>query len=111
MQLLVIVLNKIKLLDILLEQFSKNKIYGATIFESTGMLRELTKNGEYLPIFGSLRYIIDINCKENKTIFMALEDEQITKAKEIIRSLVDIDKPDTAILFTLPISSAEGIRF
>jgi hypothetical protein len=41
---------------------------------------------------------------------LVLKDEQIEKAKEIIRKTVgDLSKPDTAIVFTLPVLSAEGI--
>ena len=41
MQLLLIVLNKIELLDTLLGKFMDNGIQGATIFSSTGMVKEL----------------------------------------------------------------------
>lgn len=112
MQLLLIVLNKTEKLEALLEELMENGISGATILNSTGMLRELAKNNEDLPIFGSLRYIIDLDRKESKTIFMVLNEEQIAKAKTIIKSVIgDLKKPDTAVMFTLPISSAEGIGY
>mgnify|MGYP001020698360 CR=1 FL=1 len=111
MQLLLIVLNKIDKLDELLETFLDKGFSGATIINSTGMLSELAKNMENYPIFGSLRYIIDLDRQENKTIFMALKDEQVEPAKQIVRDVIgDLSEPDTAVLFTLPILTAEGIE-
>lgn len=112
MQLLLIVLNRVEKLDEILEKLMQYGFTGATIINSTGMMKELAKNIENYPIFGTLRYLIDMDREENKTIFMVLKDEQVEKAKEIIRQVIgDLSKPDSAILFTLPILSAEGIGF
>ncbi len=112
MQLLLIVLNKVEKLDEILEKLMEDGFTGATIINSTGMMKELAKNIENYPIFGTLRYLIDKDRDENKTIFMVLKDEQVEKAKEIIRKVIgDLSKPDSAILFTLPILSAEGVGF
>lgn len=112
MQLLLIVLNRVEKLDEILEKLMQHGFTGATIINSTGMMKELAKNIENYPIFGTLRYLIDMDRDENKTIFMVLKDEQVEKAKEIIRQVIgDLSKPDSAILFTLPILSAEGIGF
>lgn len=112
MQLLLIVLNRVEKLDEILEKLMQYGFTGATIINSTGMMKELAKNIENYPIFGTLRYLIDMDRDENKTIFMVLKDEQVEKAKEIIRQVIgDLSKPDSAILFTLPILSAEGIGF
>ena len=112
MQLLLIVLNRVEKLDEILEKLMEHGFTGATIINSTGMMKELAKNIENYPIFGTLRYLIDMDRDENKTIFMVLKDEQVEKAKEIIRRVIgDLSKPDSAILLTLPILSAEGIGF
>jgi hypothetical protein len=112
MQLLLIVLNKNELLDTLLAKFMDNGIQGATILSSTGMVKELSKSGEYYPIFGTLRYLIDPDRQESKTIFIVLKNEQVEKTKEIVRQVVgDISKPDTAVMFTLPVLSVEGVEF
>jgi len=111
MQLLLIVLNRVEKLDVLIEKMVENGFTGATILSSTGMIRELAKCGEDLPIVGAFRYILDTDRKESKTIFMVLPDRKIEKAKDIIRSVIgDISQPDTAVMFTLPILSAEGIE-
>ena len=112
MQLLLIVLNRVEKLDEILEKLMQHGFTGATIINSTGMMKELAKNIENYPIFGTLRYLIDMDRDENKTIFMVLKDEQVEKSKEIIRKVIgDLSKPDSAILLTLPILSAEGIGF
>ncbi len=111
MQFLLIVLNKVELLETLLERFMESGICGATILSSTGMVRELSKSSEDFPIFGTLRFLIDPDRKESKTIFAVLKEEKIDIAKRIIREVVgDLSKPDTAVVFTLPVLSAEGVE-
>ncbi|AUS98427.1 hypothetical protein CDQ84_03930 [Clostridium thermosuccinogenes] len=112
MQFLLIVLNKVELLDTLLEKLMEHGIRGATILNSTGMVRELAKCNEDFPIFGTLRYLVDLDRQESKTIFMVLKDEQVEEAKKVIREVLgDMSKPDTAVMFTLPVLSAEGVDF
>jgi len=112
MQLMVLVLNKVEVLDTLLEKLMENSICGATILNSTGMVRELAKTSEDFPIFGSLRMLIDPERKESKTIFMVLTDDKAGQAKKIIREVVgDLSRPDTAVIFTLPVLSTEGVEF
>ncbi len=112
MKLLLIVLNKTEKLDELLEKMMEKGIKGATIFNSTGMARELAKHNENFPIFGTLRYLMDPERKESKTIFMVLKDEQIETVKGVVREVIgDLSQPDTAVMFTLPVLSAEGVEF
>lgn len=111
MQILLVVLNKVEKLDALLEKFVESNVNGATILSSTGMLKELYKNNEDYPIFGTLRLLIDLDLQESKTIFMVLKEERIEEVKKIIRDVVgDLSKPDTAVMFTLPVLSAEGVK-
>lgn len=111
MQFLLMVLNKVEVLDTLLEKLMERGICGATILNSTGMVRELAKNNEDFPIFGTLRFLIDTDRKESKTVFMVLKDEKVEEAKKIIRQVVgDLSKPDSAVLFTLPVLSVEGVE-
>lgn len=110
MQILLLVLNKVEVLDALLENLMEKGVCGATILNSTGMIRELAKNNEDFPIFGSLSAFINPDRKESKTILMALNDEKVEEVKKVIRQVVgDLSKPDSAVLFTLPVLSAEGV--
>lgn len=111
MQFLLVVLNKVEKLNTLLEKLVEHNICGATILDSTGMVRELIKNNEDYPIFGTLRLFIDTDRQESKTIFMVLKEEQIEEAKSVVRQVIgDMSKPDTAVMFTLPIISVEGVK-
>lgn len=109
MKLLMIVLNKVEMLEPLLETMTARGVRGATILNSTGMVRELTRNEEY-PLFASLRYLIDSDREESKTIFMVLREEQVAVAKKAVTDILgDLSQPNTAIMFTINIDEAEGI--
>lgn len=109
MKMLLLVLNQVELQEPLLEALMEGGVHGGTILTSTGMARLLSENEDF-PMFGTLRGWLDPQRKESKTIFIALQDEEVERVKEIIRSVLgDFSKPDTAVLFTLPLLDAEGI--
>lgn len=110
MELMIIVLNQVDKLDEFLEELFEKQICGATIFNSTGMVRELAKKSEDYPIFGTLNFLVDQERTESKTIFITLEKEKVKEVKSILSNIVGgIKNPDTAIVITLPVSSVEGI--
>ncbi|HOJ09137.1 MAG TPA: hypothetical protein PK733_00900 [Clostridiales bacterium] len=111
MQLLVLVLNKVELLDELLKSFVSAGIKGATILDSMGMARALTSGGnEDIPIFGSLRLILNEGHPYNKTLFVVLKDDEVNICVRCIREVVgDLNKPDVGILFTVPVNFIEGL--
>lgn len=112
MKLVIIVLNKIEKLNDLLESFLEQGISGATILNSTGMAKQLSKHIEDYPIFGALRYMVNFDRQESKTIFVVLKDEQVEVVRNILTNVIgDLSQPDTAVLFTLPVLSAEGVEF
>ncbi|MCI5773053.1 MAG: P-II family nitrogen regulator [Erysipelotrichaceae bacterium] len=111
MKCLFIVLNDTEKLDDLLEALGNNGIKGATVIESTGMAHRLMNNDYSTRFLGSLRNILNPERETNNTIFMVLTDEQIEQAKLAIREVLgDISKPDTAIIFSLPVDFIEGVR-
>ncbi len=110
MQLLVLVLNKVEVLEELMTQMASGGISGATILNSTGMATTLLNSEEDVPLFGLLRKVLNPDRVESKTIFTVLKDEQIDTAKEIINRVTGgLSNPNTGILFTLPINSVEGL--
>ncbi len=111
MQLLVIILNKTEHLSQLLSSMLKRNICGATVLDSTGMIKVISEQSVEPPsIFGSLREFINPSRESSKTIFMVLPDEKIETAKSIVKEVTGgFDKPDTGIMFTIPVSYAEGI--
>jgi nitrogen regulatory protein PII len=111
MQLLVLVLNKVEKLENLLKDFVHIGIKGATVIDSTGMARVLHDDLDSIPIFGSIKMLINENYPYNKTVFVVLKDEQIKPTIESIKKTVgDLSKPNVGILFTLPVNYVEGIK-
>ncbi|HHU32664.1 MAG: hypothetical protein ACOX1Y_02120 [Zhaonellaceae bacterium] len=110
MKLMVLVLKKHEYLEQLLSEFLGAGLGGATIIESVGMLRVIEQSRiEPPPIFGSLRQFINPEYESSRTIFMVLEDEKIETARNIINRIVGgLEKPNTGILFTIPIDYVEG---
>lgn len=107
MQVLVIVLNKTERLDDILEAFVDIGIEGATIFDSMGMGRLLS--GE-VPLFAGLREMINGGRAYSKTIFAVIADEtKLMLAINRISEIMDgFSKPDTGLLFTLPVGLVRG---
>lgn len=109
MKLLIIVLNKTECLEEILEEFGKNEISGATIIDSRGMMQELSDHDEFRFI-GSLRSLFEPEHKENKTIFMVTPEENVKIISAIVNKVTGgLSKPDTGIIFTLPIDYLEGL--
>ena len=106
MELLFYVMNKVDLLDDLLEDFSKEPEFRATIIDSMGMAHMLKDSG----YFFNLRDLLNQSQVNSKTIMMALEKESVEKAVSIIENVVgDLTEPDSGVVFTVPISYAKGI--
>ena len=111
MQVLTLVLNKTECLEDLLEKLLESGIQGATILESTGMMRVLDQSGDAAPMFGALRHMFDPERKSSKTLVMVLSDEDVQRAREIIREVTGgLDKPDTGICFAVPALFVEGME-
>ncbi|HQM96642.1 MAG TPA: hypothetical protein PK705_06525 [Clostridia bacterium] len=112
MQLLVIILNKTEYLSQMLNCMLERNICGATVLDSTGMIKVISEQSIEPPsIFGSLREFINPSRESSKTVFMVLPDEKIEIAKSVVKEITGgFDKPNTGIMFTIPISYAEGIK-
>lgn len=109
MKLLVFILNNTQMLEPILEKLERGGITGATILQSKGMAMALENymGGSFL---GSLRAVMEPDREENRTILMALSEEGVKKAVDIIDSAIDLEKPNTGVLFTLPIDMIKGIK-
>ena len=109
MKLLVLILNKTEALEELLETFVDNGIKGATIISYTGMAHAI---GDYHDgaFLGTLRKYFHPERQENKTILIALKEEQIKTVLTVIKDVIgDLARPDTGVLFTMPIDFEEGM--
>ncbi len=110
MKLVTIILNKTECLDTMLEEFGDNNLSGATIIDSKGMAQELADH-EDLSFLISFRGLLNPSHHENKTIIMVAKDEDVSLISKIVNDVTGgLDKPDTGIMFTLPIDYLEGLN-
>ncbi len=110
MKLMVYVMNDVHQLDKFLVELKDNNIKGATIINSTGMGRVLSESDD-MNIIGSLKLLFDGPRSESRVILMALEDDQIDIVLNIISHYAgDLSKPNSGIVFTLPIDFIKGYK-
>lgn len=111
MQMFVLVLNRVECLEPILEGMLKKGIGGATILDSTGMMRVLDGDDNVdLPMLGILRHVYSPERKRSKTMFAIIQDEQRPVLMDIInRATGGLDHPDTGIVFCLPTCFVEGL--
>ena len=111
MQLLSLVLNKTEHLPKILSLFMQSGIKGTTVLDCEGSLSVLSDNvNDAPPIFGSLRHFLNPRHENAKFLMVVLRDDQVTTAKDIINEVVGgIDKPNTGIMFTVDLSSVDGL--
>jgi nitrogen regulatory protein PII len=107
MQLLVLILNKKESLDELFDALVQIGVKGATLVESTGMARIIGDDSHSL--FGSIRMLIDPDLESNYMVFMAVNDSLVNLVRKTIsETLGGLDKPDTGVLFGVPITFFDG---
>ena len=106
---LIVVLNRVELLDKKLSALNDHGIKGATILHSMGMAHELGIMQEETYFIGSLRNMLGANRKESRTIFTIIDNDRITDATQVIDDVIDLQQPDTGILFAIPVLFAAGI--
>lgn len=111
MKCMFIVLNNTEKLDELLSVLADNGIKGATVLESTGMAHKLLSDDYTTRFLGSLRNVLNSDRETNNTIFMVLSDEQVLLARAAVKKVLkDLSKPDTGIMFTVPVDFVEGVN-
>ena len=110
MLLYVLVLSKIQLLEPLFERMMEKGIHGATVLESTGMMRVLSDDeNANLPMYGILRQLYSPERKQSRTIFVVLKEEQLKVLEAIVDEVTGgLDNPETGIAFAVPLSYVKG---
>ena len=114
MHMLVLVIKHIELIDPLMKKLAEDGIRGCTILESTGMMSVL-ENYDDLPMFGVLRHIMSASTDEeekeaSRTVFSIVNDEELVIARKTIRKVLgDFDKPNSGIMFSIPVEDVEGL--
>lgn len=110
MNLLVVILKHAELVNEICKELVEEGVHGGTIIDGTGMA-SVIETMDDLPIFGMLRSILaDDDEKEIvKVMFFVMDDDELKKARKTINNVVGLDKPNTGIMFALPLSFVEGL--
>ena len=110
MKLVVIVLNKTECLGDLLREFAERRLQGATILHSHGMMQKLGDDVQARFML-SLRNVLNPEHKENRTIFMAASESNVSVIVDAVNKVTGgLEKSDTGILFTVPIDYLTGFE-
>jgi hypothetical protein len=106
MELLVLVLNKVELLDDILSYYVEAGVSGATVIDSVGMGRIIAT----IPIFAGFRDLMVGNRPSNKTILAAVDSSMVPELTEGTEKILgNISEPGTGLLLTLPINTLKGM--
>ncbi len=106
-KLMVIILDQPALVDELLTGFLDLGVRGATVVESRGMGSIIRQD---MPIFAGLASLFPENTGSRMVLSVMAEsliDRVFSLVEEIIGGL---DKPNSAVCFTLPVEQFRGIR-
>ncbi len=108
MKLAILVLNKVELLEDLLEGFIEIGISGATIIDSIGMGHVLSSD---VPIFAGLRFMFAGSRPYNKTILSIIKEEKVEPLKELTEKILgSLDESGNGILFFTEIIEVIGLK-
>ena len=112
MYMFILVLNKEECLEPILEAMLEKGLSGATVLESTGMMRVLDGDDNVdLPMLGLLRHFYSPERKTSKTMFTLIEEDKIDVLLKIINEKTGgLNKPDTGIAFAVPTTFVEGLN-
>ena len=106
MKLLVLVLNKVELLDDILSYYVEAGVSGATVIDSVGMGRIIAT----MPIFAGFRDLMAGNRPSNKMIFAVVDEDLVPALTEGIELIVgNVAEPGTGLIFTVPVDMIKGL--
>lgn len=111
MQLLVHITSHEDTVNPIMKKLMEKGIRGASILDCEGMLQEINRDSVDAPsIFGGLRQFVNPGREQNKMILILLKDEEVQSAIDVIHSVAgDLKKPDTGIIFAVPVTRWEGM--
>ena len=107
MQLLVAVINHEECVEDILSGFVEIGVTGATLVDSRGMGRVLSRE---VPIFAGVRSLDERSRANNRTIFCVAEEPKLSAAINVIQEICgSLDRPGRGIVFTVPIARVIGL--
>ncbi len=109
MKLFVYILNQPEKLEEVMAGFVEIGITGATIVDSVGMGRILSRD---VPIFAGFQSLLSGSRPYNKTIFSVMDDDD--KVDRVLRLIEELcgsfDEPGAGIAFVLPLDQVHGLK-
>lgn len=108
-----LIVDDLNVCPIILDAWDAAKVPGITIMESTGMgrLREDSIRDD-IPMMPSLSELFRSREHRHRTIFSVVEGEEVVdRLIEITEEILgDLNKPNTGVLFVLPVSRVVGLH-
>ena len=109
MQVLILILKQVDLMNDILHELAEAGIRGGTILDAKGMGESLLSM-EDIPMFGAIRQLLSHEEKEDvKLLLFVVQDDEVVPTASTIKKVIDLSKPNTGILFSLPIYYCEGL--
>ena len=112
MKLLTLILKQTNLISELNDELKNIGIHHGTIIDAKSMTKGLSAwSDDSIIIGGVLRRAKNFEYNEEcKMLMFILKDDLLQEAEEVIKKVIgDINKPETAVMFTDPIDFAEGL--
>ncbi|GIV96510.1 MAG: hypothetical protein KatS3mg057_1167 [Herpetosiphonaceae bacterium] len=112
LRLVILVLDNPELVREVLDAWNEAGAPGATVVHSIGMGRIERGLRDDVPLFPSLKDMLEQDELHHRTLFTVVEgDDIINKIVEATETIVgDLNRPNTGILFTVPVDFARGVR-
>jgi hypothetical protein len=113
-ELIVLVLDDASKVGDVLNAWLEAGISGVTLLDSAGLGHEFAQHGARsdIPFLPSLESLLRVREERSRTLFSIVPDgfdvDALMAATEVITG--SLDKPDTGILFTIPVSRAKGLH-
>ncbi len=107
LKLFVIILDKSRLVDELITGFLDLGVQGATIIESRGMGEIIRQD---MPVFSGLASLFG-DTTGSRMLMSVMPESLVEPVYGLVEEVVgQLDQPNSAICFTLPVDSFRGIR-
>jgi nitrogen regulatory protein PII len=108
---LFLILNDTMLLDDVHEVFYNHGV-GATTLDSVGMGKILLEHNVNIPMFSSIRRLLEGDRPYNKTIISVVKEEETLNEviEDIQNTLGDLSKPGIGFMFVIPVLDIYGFN-
>lgn len=109
MKMVVLILQRVEMMQPILEKLERRGVHGATLLDCKGAASALEgySGGSFL---GSLRAVLEPAREHNEMMFTVVADEMVDTVFETIGEFVDLEQPYQGVAFTVPVDRAKGIH-